>query len=65
MGRLTSLGANWVYRGEYNDVADDLQIVRGLSLQDMTELLQVFPIVMNTTVGIGPRKELEAGRVPA
>jgi predicted Zn-dependent peptidase len=65
MGRLTSLGANWVYRGEYNDVADDLQIVRGLSLQDMTELLQVFPIVMNTTVGVGPRKELEAGRVPA
>lgn len=65
MGRLTSLGANWVYRGEYNAVADDLQIVRGLSLQDMTELLQEFPILMKTTVGVGPRKELEAGCVPA
>lgn len=64
MGRLTSLGGNWVYRGEYNAVADDLQIVRGVSLQDITELLRVFPIAMNTTVGVGPRAELKAGSVP-
>lgn len=63
MGRLTSLGGNWVYRGEYNTVADDLQIVRSLSLKDISDMLREFPIVMNTTVGVGPRTALETGNV--
>lgn len=58
MGRLTALGSNWVYRGEYQTVADDLKIVRAISLQDINELLEVFPIRLNTTVGVGPRDEL-------
>lgn len=65
MGRLTSLGGNWVYRGEYNSVAEDLKIVRGISCQDIRELLETFPIQLITTVGVGPLKELAAGHVPA
>ncbi|MEZ6131708.1 MAG: pitrilysin family protein [Planctomycetaceae bacterium] len=58
MGRLSSLGGNWVYRQEYQSVADDLKIVRAVSLDDIARLLKQFPITLNTTVGVGPRKEL-------
>lgn len=59
MGRLSSLGGNWVYRDEYRSVADDLQVVRNISLSDISELLSKFPIQMYTTVGVGPRETLE------
>ena len=58
MGRLSSLGGNWVYRSEYCSVADDLKVVRSLSLQDINALREQFPLRMYTTVGVGPRKEL-------
>ena len=61
MGRLSSLGGNWVYRKEYKSVADDLKIVRGLSLADIDTLLKQYPIRMNTTVGVGPREQLDLG----
>ncbi len=59
MGRLASLGGNWVYRKEYNSIADDLAIVRGLSLKDVGELLEKYPLKFNTTVGVGPREKLD------
>lgn len=59
MGRLSSLGGNWVYRGEYASVADDLDRIRSVSLEDIRELLDKYPIRMNTTVGVGPRESLE------
>jgi predicted Zn-dependent peptidase len=58
MGRLSALGGNWVYRQEYQSVADDLKIVRGVTQDDIARLLKHFPIHLNTTVGVGPRKEL-------
>ncbi len=61
MGRLSSLGGNWVYRKEYKSVTDDLKIVRGLSLADIDTLLSQYPIRMSTTVGVGPREELDLG----
>jgi len=56
MGRLSSLGGNWVYRGEYRSVSKDLETIRDISLADMTTLLQRFPLTVNTTVGVGPMK---------
>lgn len=59
MGRLSSLGSNWVYRREYCSIADDLRIVRSVSLKDIGQLLEQYPIRMVTTVGVGPREQLE------
>lgn len=59
MGRLSSLGNNWVYRGEYRSVADDLQIVRSVTLDDINALRTQYPLTMNTTVGVGPRDALQ------
>lgn len=59
MGRLSSLGNNWVYRGEYRSVADDLKIVRSVTLDDINALREQYPLTMNTTVGVGPRDALQ------
>ncbi|MEZ6034897.1 MAG: pitrilysin family protein [Planctomycetaceae bacterium] len=58
MGRLSSLGGNWMYRNEYRSIAADLQTIRSLTLQDIREVLDRFPIRMTTTVGVGPLSEL-------
>ena len=54
MGRLSSLGGNWVYRKEYRSVAKDLETIREISLSDMEMLLERFPLTLHTTVGVGP-----------
>lgn len=58
MGRLTSLGGNWVYRDEYRSVADDLETVRAIRSSDITDLLRLYPLQVNTTVGVGPLEQL-------
>lgn len=59
MGRLSLLGGNWLYRQEYRTIADDLTVIRGVTLQDIQELLQRFPIRMTTTAGVGPLTSLD------
>jgi predicted Zn-dependent peptidase len=54
MGRLSSLGGNWVYRGEYCSVANDLEIVRSIGASQIRALLEKYPLNVNTTVGVGP-----------
>ena len=57
MGRLSSLGGNWVYRHEYRSVADDLATCRKVSLADIRELLNKYPIAQTTTLTLGPAQE--------
>ena len=58
MGRLSSLGNNWVYGQKYRSVADDLNTVKALTLENFRELLDVYPLGQVTTVGVGPRVDL-------
>ena len=58
MGRLSSLGANWVYRGEYRSVAEDLEAYRQLTPRDVRDLLDQYPLAQVTTVGVGPLSAL-------
>ena len=39
MGRLSSLGGNWLYRGEYRSVEDDLRVIQSLGAQDVARLI--------------------------
>jgi len=59
MGRLSSLGNNWVYRGEYRSVQADLDAVQGVTAADIRALLDAYPLGQTTTVAIGPRETLE------
>ena len=58
MGRLSSLGGNWVYRGEYCSVADDLDIIRNIGAGQIHLLLEQYPLNVNTIVGVGPLETL-------
>lgn len=58
MGRLSSLGGNWVYRQEYRSVADDLQTLRTISTGDIRELLKTYPLAQTTTATVGPLTSL-------
>lgn len=59
MGRLSSLGGNWMYRGEYRSISDDLKSVRSVTLDEIRSVLQQYPLSMTTTVGVGPLNELQ------
>lgn len=58
MGRLASLGSNWVYRGEYRSVADELDAYRRLTPADLRNLLDQYPLGQQTTVAVGPLESL-------
>jgi predicted Zn-dependent peptidase len=58
MGRLSSLGHNWVHRNEYRRVEDDLETLRNLKLADIRELLEVYPLEQLTTSTVGPLESL-------
>ena len=54
MGRLATLGQDWLVRQEYRSIADDLQVLNSLTLDDLHALLEEFPLADTTTVGVGP-----------
>ena len=60
MGRLSSLGGNWLVRREYRTIEDDLAIVSNVTLDDIRQLMNEFPLLQTTTVGVGPLSELPA-----
>jgi predicted Zn-dependent peptidase len=54
MGRLSSLGGNWVYAREYRSMDEELASVAAVTLEDIRRLLDRYPLSLTTTVGIGP-----------
>ena len=59
MGRLGSLGHNWLQRREYRSVADDLATLRAVSSDDIRKLLEIYPLTQLTTAAVGPLESLE------
>lgn len=59
MGRLSSLGGNWVSRQEYRTIADDLRTVEAITLADIRRLLEQYPLSLITTIGVGPRSAIQ------
>jgi predicted Zn-dependent peptidase len=54
MGRLGAIGNNWLFRREYRSIADDLAIVDKITLNDIRQLLERYPLGQTTTIGVGP-----------
>ncbi|MHC5083947.1 MAG: M16 family metallopeptidase [Planctomycetota bacterium] len=42
MGRLVSLGFNWIYNNEYQTVQQDVDKIKSVTLNDVTELVNQF-----------------------
>ena len=58
IGRLASLGGNWIYRGTYRTVEDDVNSIRQVTPGDIRELLQRYPLAQTTSAGVGPLESL-------
>jgi predicted Zn-dependent peptidase len=59
-GRLFVVGSDWVQRGCYRNVAQDLEAVAALRLDDVHAVLARFPLTRNTTVAVGPLENLKS-----
>jgi predicted Zn-dependent peptidase len=56
--RLGPLGYNWCYRETYRTVASELEEIAAVTERDVRALLDEFPPLPATTVGVGPLKQL-------
>jgi predicted Zn-dependent peptidase len=56
--RLFNVGGNWLQRREYRTVADDLQSLDDVTLDDLHTVLQNYPLTRYSTITIGPRSEV-------
>ncbi len=56
MGRLIELGINWTYLKEYRPIKDEIGRVKKVSLDDLTALMQDFPLMPFTQFSLGPDK---------
>ncbi len=52
------LGFSWIYRQEYRTLAEELRTLKAITLDDITQLLQEYPLDNITIMGLGP-KELQ------
>jgi len=56
--RLFNVGGNWLQRCEYRSIADDLAAVADVTLDDITRVLDRFPLSEYATVSVGPLEGL-------
>ena len=56
--RLFSVGGNWISRGEYRTVQDDLRDIEAVSLDDVHAVLAKYPLSSTMTMAIGPLAQL-------
>ena len=56
--RLFNVGGNWLQRREYRTVADDLNALDDVTLNDLHAVLQKYPLTKCSTVTVGPLENL-------
>ena len=57
MGRLTNLGFNWVYLKQYRSMAEDIESVKAVTVNDVNALIAEFNPGDFTQLSIGASKE--------
>ncbi|MFZ5829572.1 MAG: M16 family metallopeptidase [Planctomycetota bacterium] len=58
-GRMFVVGSDWIYRGKYRPVGEDLADVNAVTVEAIAEVLRNYPLDVATTVSIGPLGHLE------
>lgn len=59
-GRLMALGMNWIYQHGYRSVDDELRAFESVTLADIRQVLDRYPIDGVTTEALGPLTQLRA-----
>jgi predicted Zn-dependent peptidase len=58
MTRLFAIGEEWLTNGKYYSVADDLKIVRDLTPDDLSDVMQKYPFDNPFTIAVGELESL-------
>ena len=56
MGRLVDVGFNWMYLGKYRTVADDIDAIKAVTVNQVCELAKELKIADFTRFSIGPSR---------
>ena len=56
--RLFSVGGNWIQRREYRTVRQEVDALRAVSLDDVSDLLGKYSLSRGSVVSVGPLREL-------
>lgn len=54
MGRLVDLGFNWMYLGEYRSIEQDVEAIKGVTVQDVNRLIREIDLNSFTEYSLGP-----------
>jgi predicted Zn-dependent peptidase len=57
-GRMMALGMNWIYQHGYRPVDDELRAFESVTLADIRQVLQRYPLDRVTTLALGPLAKL-------
>ncbi len=58
MGRLTSVGFNWVYRKEYQTLSEQIDLLFAVTGQEVLDLARTSELTSATTLSLGPLESL-------
>jgi hypothetical protein len=54
MGRMRSIGSQWVYNHEYRSLEQDMATLESVTTASLVELMDQFPMDPMTIVTLGP-----------
>jgi len=54
MGRLVSLGFNWIYNGHYRSIDQDVEAINAVSVDDISDLIRKLTPSKFTILSMGP-----------
>ena len=58
--RMSTVAKDWIYRGEYRSVDDELRAWDGVTMADVRGVLDRYPIVNQTVTAFGPLDSLDS-----
>ncbi|MCG8586996.1 MAG: insulinase family protein, partial [Pirellulales bacterium] len=58
--RLMMVGGDWINRGRYVSLQDDLASFDAVTLDDVHEVLQEYPLTKATTMAVGPLTRIDS-----
>jgi predicted Zn-dependent peptidase len=56
--RLFNVGGNWLQRREYRTIADDLEALERVSVDDIHAVLNKYPLTACSTITVGPLEKV-------
>jgi predicted Zn-dependent peptidase len=59
-GRMMALGMNWIYQHDYRTVDDELRAFESVTLPDIQQVLERYPLDCITTLALGPLAKLRS-----